>query len=183
MSRIGKNPVPVPSGVTVTIKDRVVTVESGKKKLQFTHHPDVKVTWDEKEKNIVCSIDEDKLKNRKARALWGTNRAIINNMIKGVTTGFQKKLEVVGVGWAPKLQGKKLVLEVGYCHPVEMDIPDGLDVKVERQIITINGIDKHLVGQFAANVRSKRKPEPYKGKGIKYMDEIILRKQGKAFGA
>jgi large subunit ribosomal protein L6 len=183
MSRIGKTPIAVPSGVTVTIKDRHVTVESGKNKLDFTHHPKVSVTWDEAEKNLICAIDERDVRNRQINALWGTTRALVNNMIVGVTKGFEKRLEVVGVGWAPKLQGKELHLEVGYSHPVIMPIPDGLDVKVERQIIIISGVDKSLVGQFAADIRDKRKPEPYKGKGIKYIDEIILRKQGKAFGA
>ncbi len=183
MSRIGKKPILAPKGVTISVKDRVVTVEAGKSKLQFTHHPKVSVAWDEDEKSLLCSIPEADLSNRKVRALWGTTRAIINNMIVGVTKGFEKKLEVVGVGWTPKLQGQELHLEIGYCHPVVMPVPQGIDIKVERQIITIRGVDKHLVGQFAANIRSKRKPEPYKGKGIKYLDEIILRKQGKAFGA
>lgn len=183
MSRIGKKPIPVPDGVTATIKDRCVTVESGKKKLHFTHVPSVQVTWDESEKCIVCSIDEADIKSKGIYALWGTTRSIINNMVIGVTQGFRKQLEIVGVGWSPKLQGKNLLLEIGYCHPIEMPIPDGIDVTVERQLITIVGIDKQMVGQFAAEVRSKRKPEPYKGKGIKYVGEVILRKQGKAFGA
>ncbi|MCK4871486.1 MAG: 50S ribosomal protein L6 [Phycisphaerales bacterium] len=183
MSRIGKKPIPVPTGVTVTIKGDCVTIESGKNKLEMTHHPEVSVTWDEQEKHIVCTIDDADVKNKKIRAQWGTVRALLNNMVAGVTKGFSKKLEVVGVGWSPKLEGANLTLEIGYCHPVIMPIPAGLDVKVERQIITVSGIDKHLVGQFAADVRSKRKPEPYKGKGIKYTDEVILRKPGKAFGA
>jgi large subunit ribosomal protein L6 len=183
MSRIGKKPIPVPSGVTVSIKDREVTVEGGKKKLAMTHRPEVQVAWDEQEKNIVCSIDEKDERNRTIRAHWGTTRAVINNMIVGVSKGFERKLEVVGVGWGAQMQGKDLKLEVGYCHPVIMPVPEGIEVKCERQIITISGSDKHAVGQFAANVRSKRKPEPYKGKGIKYVEETILRKQGKAFGA
>ncbi len=141
------------------------------------------MTWDEGEKTIVCSIPEAQLNMRASRAFWGTTRSIIQNMINGVTEGYTKRLEIIGVGWNAKVQGKTLQLNVGYCHPVDMTPPAGVEFKVEGNAVTISGADKQAVGQFAAEIRSKRPPEPYNGKGIKYAEEIIIRKQGKAFGA
>jgi large subunit ribosomal protein L6 len=121
--------------------------------------------------------------DKATRALWGTTRSRIANMVTGVTDGYMKKLEIVGVGWNAKPQGRDIQLNIGYCHPVVMTPPDGVEYKIEGQIITITGADKQAVGQFAANIRAQRKPEPYNGKGIKYLDEIIIRKQGKVFGS
>ncbi len=183
MSRIGKQPVAVPANVKVSITSDVLTVESGKNKLDLKIRPEVKVVWEESEKNILVSVNEDSPDQRFARAMWGTTRSLIQNMILGVTKGYQKKLEVVGVGWSASVSGSTLELKVGYANPVLVDIPSGLDVKVERAIITVKGIDKHMVGEFSASVRAKRKPEPYNGKGVKYLDEVIRRKSGKVFGS
>ncbi len=183
MSRIGKKPVPVPANVKIAISGRKVSITGPKGTLTIDHHPLVKVTWAESEKAIVCSIAETDAENREARAQWGTTRAIIRNMIEGVANGYEKALEVNGVGWAPTMQGTKLKLVVGLASPIFLEIPKGLNVTVDKQIIRVNGADRQLVGQFAAQVRSQRKPEPYNGKGIKYTTETIRRKQGKQFGA
>ena len=180
MSRIGKKPVAIPTGVNVTISDRVVTVEKGGNRLSMTHRPEVSVEITDDKKSVCCTIAENKMKDKPCRAYWGLTRALIQNMIEGVTKGYEKKLEVVGVGWGAKIQGQTLQLNVGYCNPVEMPIPAGLDVQVERQIITVKGCDKQMVGQFAAAARSKRKPEPYNGKGVRYFGEQIIRKEGKS---
>jgi large subunit ribosomal protein L6 len=185
MSRIGKKPVQVPNGVRVTIdpQSRVVAVEGPKGKLSMTHRPEVSVTWDEGENRIVCSIGQDQMRIGQMRAYWGLTRSLIANMIKGVTEGYTKRLEVVGVGWGARMQGKALQLNVGYSQPVVKALPEGLDVAVEGSVITVSGSDKQAVGQFAAEVRAARPPEPYNGKGIKYIDEVIIRKQGKVFGS
>jgi len=185
MSRIGKKPITVPSGVTVKLdpKTRAIDVEGPKGKLSYVHRPEVSVKWDESEKRIECSIPAAAMTSGQMRAYWGTVRACIQNMITGVTEGYQKKLEIIGVGWNAKPQGKVLQLNVGYCHPVDMTPPDGVEFGVEGQIVTIRGCDKVAVGQFAADIRSKRPPEPYNGKGVKYFGETIIRKQGKVFGA
>ena len=185
MSRIGKKPIQVPSGVRVTIdpQSRAVAVEGPKGKLSMTHRPEVSVTWDEGENRIMCSIGSDQIKVGQNRAYWGLTRALIANMIVGVTTGYSKKLEVVGVGWGAKLQGQALQLNVGYSDPVNKPVPVGIEIAVEGPMITVTGTDKQAVGQFAAQLRAARPPEPYNGKGIKYVNEVIIRKQGKVFGA
>jgi large subunit ribosomal protein L6 len=185
MSRIGKKPIAVPSGVKVSLdpKTQTIHVEGSKGKLSYAYRPEVKVTWDEGEKSITCSIPEEKMTVRQMRAYWGTVRSRIQNMILGVTDGFTKKLEINGVGWNAKPLGKQIQLNVGYCHPVNLTPPPGVEFVIEGNTVTISGPDKQAVGQFAAEVRSKRPPEPYNGKGIKYIDEIIIRKQGKVFGA
>lgn len=183
MSRIGKKPITVPSGVKVSIDGQRIRVEGKNGKLEFNFHPAVRVAWDESEEAVTVSIDEARADERLVRALWGTTRSIIENMVQGVTTGYQKKMEVVGVGWTAAHAGQMLKLNVGFASPVEVPIPAGLTVAVEKQNITISGADKQAVGQFAAKVRSKRPPEPYNGKGIKYADEVIQRKQGKQFGS
>jgi large subunit ribosomal protein L6 len=184
MSRIGKQPISVPKGVTISLdpKTRTIRVEGSKGKLSFEWRPEVDINWDESEKNIVCAPAAGFEGNRMARALWGTTRSRVQNMILGVSDGFARKLEVIGVGWNAKVKGKSLELNVGYCHPVLVDPPAGVDFVVEGAAITISGADKQAVGQFAALVRSKRPPEPYKGKGIRYSDEYVIRKQGKVFG-
>jgi large subunit ribosomal protein L6 len=183
MSRIGKKPVAVPAGVKVSIDGNTIAVEGKKGRLDFAFHPAVRVGWDESEKAIAVTIDDAKADDRHVRALWGTTRSIIENMVIGVTNGYEKKMEVVGVGWTAALAGQALRLNVGFASPVEVSIPSGVSVAVEKQLITISGADKQAVGQFAAMVRSKRPPEPYNGKGIKYADEVIQRKQGKQFGS
>ncbi len=183
MSRIGRKPIQVPANVKVAIKDQTVTIQGPKTSLTVNVHPKVKVAWHESEKSLKFEIDAANAEDRQVRASWGTSRALINNAIKGVTDGYEKTMEVVGVGWAPSLAGKKLKLVVGLANPIMMDIPQGLDVTVDKQLVRIKGADKQAVGQFAAEMRALRKPEPYNGKGIKYTTETIKRKQGKQFGA
>jgi large subunit ribosomal protein L6 len=182
MSRIGRKPITVPAGVKVALQGGKVNVEGPLGKLSFTPHPTVKVVWNETEKSIVASADP-KADPDEVSAHWGTARAEIQNMIIGVTKGYEKSMEVVGVGWAASLAGKQLKLLVGYANPIMLDIPTGVKIVVEKQIVRVSGPDKHAVGQFAAQMRAKRKPEPYNGKGIKYLEEVIKRKQGKQFGA
>jgi large subunit ribosomal protein L6 len=183
MSRIGKKPVAVPAGVKVAVKDGTVNIEGPKGKLSLAHRPEVKVAWAESEKAITCTIDEGREEDRLVRALWGSTRAHIRNMVEGVTKGYERSLEVVGVGWTAAVQGKKLKLSVGFANPILMDIPDGVTVAVDKQIVKVSGPDKQKVMQFASATRAKRKPEPYNGKGVKYTDEVIKKKQGKQFGA
>ncbi|MEM1331174.1 MAG: 50S ribosomal protein L6 [Planctomycetota bacterium] len=183
MSRIGKKPVSVPSGVKVSVADRTVTIEGPKGSLSFTHRPEVSVEFAEADKSLSVVPDEKKAGDRETKALWGTTRALLSNMIEGVTKGYEKKLEIVGVGWGAELAGQSLKVNVGYANKIVVPVPTGVTVAVEKQLVTITGPDKQAVGQFAAKVRSKRPPEPYNGKGIKYSDEVIQRKQGKQFGS
>jgi len=183
MSRIGKKPISVPGNVKVNLAGNTISVEGPKGSLSFDFRPEMKVDFDEDAKSISVGMDEAFLSEKRSNsAFWGTTRALINNMIDGVTKGYEKKLQVVGVGWTATVNGNKLALKVGYANTIEMPIPAGLNVTADKQIITINGADKQAVGHFAASTRAKRKPEPYNGKGIKYLDEVITRKQGKAFG-
>lgn len=175
MSRIGKLPVVLPQGVTCEIQPgNVVTVKGPKGTL--TRELSTEMTIEQKDNEIIVTRPDD-LKRHKA--LHGLTRALIQNMVTGVHDGFTKVLEINGVGYRATKQGNKLVLALGYSHPIEMIDPEGLESKVEGNKITITGIDKQAVGQYAANIREKRGPEPYKGKGIKYSDEIIRRKVGK----
>ena len=183
MSRIGKKPIPVPSGVKVNVGDHDVSVEGPKGTLCMKRLSLVNIVVDDEAKAVKVSIDEANTRVKAARASWGTTRALINNMIQGVTKGYEKGLEVVGVGWTASVQGQQLKLMIGFANPIFVDIPQGLDVTVARQNIKVSGADKQAVGQFAAAVRAKRKPEPYNGKGIKYIGEVVRRKQGKQFGA
>lgn len=182
MSRIGKQSVPVPAGVKVSVKDNVATVAGPLGSLPLTFRPEVKVRWGESEKAIFVSIDDKDMENAEVRAHWGSTRAHLRNMVEGVTKGYERSLEVVGVGWTAALAGKAIKLTVGYANPILLPIPQGLTVTVEKAIVRVKGPDRGLVGRFAAEIRSKRKPEPYQGKGIKYTDETIKRKQGKQFG-
>ena len=175
MSRIGKKPIPLPSSVKVSIKDRLVTVEAAGGKLTYTHQPMVTVKV-ENSTAIVERMGDDRI----ARAMHGLARAIINNMVIGVTEGFKKELEIIGVGWTAELQGRKLVMSLGYADAKEVAVPVGVTVDVKGTRITVTGADKQAVGQTAAEIRAKRPPEPYNGKGIRYIDEQIIRKQGKA---
>ena len=176
MSRIGKMPIAIPAGVTVEIaENNKVTVKGPKGTLErvLPSEMDIKMEGSE----IVVSRPNDL---KKMKSLHGSTRTLINNMVIGVTEGYEKKLEVNGVGYRAQKQGKKLVLSLGYSHPVEMEDPEGLETVLDGQnIIVVKGIDKEKVGQYAAEIRAKRAPEPYKGKGIKYADEVIRRKVGK----
>ena len=175
MSRIGKMPIAVPAGVTVDIaENNKVTVKGPKGELTRALAPEMKIEMDGAV--ITVSRPNDLKRNR---ALHGLTRTLLNNMIIGVTDGYKKTLEVNGVGYRAAKQGKKLVLNLGYSHPVEMEDPEGLETKVEDNKIIVTGIDKEKVGQYAAEIRSTRAPEPYKGKGIKYDYEVIRRKVGK----
>jgi large subunit ribosomal protein L6 len=183
MSRIGKQPVSVPAGVKVTISGQTVTIGGPVGTLSMDHPASVHVKWNESEKAIVVSISEKDAADAQARADWGSTRAHIKNMIEGVTKGYEKSMEIVGVGWTAAVSGKNLKLVVGYANPINMAIPDGVKVTVDKAIVKVQGPDKQAVGHFAATMRSKRKPEPYNGKGIKYTTEVIKKKQGKQFGA
>ena len=182
MSRIGKKPVTVPKGVKVSVANRVVKVEGPKGTLTMAHRPEIGVAVSDSGE-VVCTVEESRLDETGVRAYWGTTRALIDNMMEGVTKGYQRKMEVVGVGWTASLAGKQLKMTLGFANPIMMDIPSGVTVAVEKQIVTISGADKQAVGQFAAEMRSKRKPEPYNGKGVKYLEEVIKKKQGKQFGS
>ena len=177
MSRIGQMPVVVPSGVDVKIKGSHVQVKGPKGELQHTFPADMAISLDKGEVIVKRPSDEPS-----HRALHGMTRALINNMVVGVSDGFAKVLEVNGVGYRAELEGKNLVLNVGFSHPVEIEPPEGIEFEVDERTrqITVKGYDKQVVGHVAANVRKVRPPEPYKGKGIKYLDERIRRKAGKA---
>lgn len=183
MSRIGRKKVEVPANVKVQIKDRTITIQGPVGTLTMNHRPDIHVKWDEAEKAINVSIDPKDAENTLVTACWGTTRALIRNMIEGVTKGYEESMEVVGVGWTAQVMGAKLKLVVGYANPIILDIPQGLKVAVDKSFVKMNGPDKRVVGQFAAQMRAVRKPEPYNGKGIKYVSEVIKKKAGKTFGA
>lgn len=174
MSRIGKNPVVIPEKVTVTVNGAHVAAKGPNGNLEYTFTDHVTIESDGKEVK-VNPVDESKI----ARSLWGTTRTLINNMVTGVSTGFTKDLEFNGVGYKAAVKGDVLNLSLGYSHPIDYKLPDGVSAKVTKNIISISGADKELVGFAAAKIRSFRPPEPYKGKGIKYADEHIVRKAGK----
>ncbi|MBI2552321.1 50S ribosomal protein L6 [Candidatus Uhrbacteria bacterium] len=176
MSRIGKKPIPIPSGVSVVIAGDIIAAKGPQGENQLKIHPAVQVI---QEKGLLAvSVKNPQVKAE--RALWGLHRALLANLVQGVFTPFEKKLEMVGVGYRASVQGKKLIVEAGFSHPVELDIPEGVTCTVEKSTINLGSFDKARVGAFAARVRAIRKPEPYKGKGIKYAGEVIRRKAGKA---
>jgi large subunit ribosomal protein L6 len=175
MSRIGKNAVPLPQGVTATVKDREVKVKGPKGELSLRVVEGIDVTVDKT--GVVLKPVET---TDKARAQWGLQRTLVNNLVQGVSKGFAQQLEIAGVGYRAAVQGKNLQLQLGYSHDVVYPIPTGIDIKCEKPtLILVSGIDKQKVGQVAAEIRGFRKPEPYKGKGIKYAEEKIRRKEGK----
>lgn len=176
MSRVGKKPLAIPSGVDVKFDAGVITVKGPKGQLVLSIDPRVKIAVEGGELNVSVSDPE----HVKQRALWGLYRRLIENMVVGVSKGYEKKLEVNGVGFKVALSGKILKLDVGFSHDVDFEVPADLAVAVEKNVITITGIDKQRVGEIAAQIRRIKKPEPYKGKGIKYSDEVIRRKAGKA---
>ena len=175
MSRIGRLPITIPAGVTVEIaENNVVTVKGPKGTL--TKELPVEMEIKQEGEEVIVTRPNDL---KKMKSLHGLTRSLIHNMVVGVSEGYTKELEVNGVGYKAAKQGKKLVLSLGYSHPVEMEDPDGIETKVDGNKIIVSGISKEKVGQFAAEIRDKRRPEPYKGKGIKYVDEVIRRKVGK----
>ncbi|HOP77066.1 MAG: 50S ribosomal protein L6 [Thermogutta sp.] len=177
MSRIGKRPVPIPQGVTVTIEGRVIRVKGPKGELTFEHRPEVSVSVDTARSAVVVERVQE---TRLARALHGLTRALVNNMVIGVTQGYEKRLEISGVGYLAAVQKGVLQLRVGYANELQVPIPEGLEVTCpDQQHIVIRGVDKQKVGNFAAAVRALRKPDPYKGKGIRYQGEHIRMKEGK----
>lgn len=179
MSRIGRKAVAIPSGVTVDVKGSEVSAKGPKGSISWTVHPAIEIAVEGSEVQVTRANEE-----RIARQMHGTARQLIQNMVHGVTEGFTRALEIVGVGYNAKVQGKKVVLQIGFCHPVDMVIPEGLTVECPSNTrIVISGVDKQSVGQFAANIRRVRPPEPYKGKGIRYEGEQVRRKAAKASGA
>lgn len=175
MSRVGKKPLAIPAGVTVTVADGEIKVKGPKGELKQALHPDVIVAIEGSELKVTVKNPDLKLDN----SLWGLFRRLIENMIEGVTKGFEKKLEMNGVGYKANVTGKILKMDLGFSHDVDFKIPDGIAVSVEKNVISVSGIDKQLVGETAAQIRAFRKPEPFLGKGIKYSDEVIIRKAGK----
>lgn len=174
MSRIGKSPIKIPSGVKVNISGQEISVEGSKGKLKQIIPGEIKA--DISDNQIVFSVVRE---SKNSSALWGLSRSLVNNMVSGVSEGFTKKLEIEGVGYKAALSGKDLVLNIGFSHPVMIKSPEGIEFKVEKNTIIISGIDKYSVGQIAAKIRAKKKPEPYKGKGIRYSGEVVRRKAGK----
>ncbi len=177
MSRIGRLPVPIPKGVTVDVQKNNVRVKGPKGELLRAFDPDMGIKLESNQVIVTRPTDQ-----RQHRALHGLTRALINNMVLGVSQGFVRRLEIEGVGYRAEVQGKNLVLNVGYSHPVVIEPPDGISFHVERgsREISVSGVDKELVGEMAARIRRVRPPEPYKGKGIKYLGERVRRKAGKA---
>ena len=190
MSRIGKKPIGIPDGVKVELKGHQIKVSGSLGQLQMDCHPRIKVRIDDSEGKIY--VENEKLQDRMNRQLHGTMRALIANMVTGVSKGFERKMEIYGTGYNVKEQGEKLIFQVGFCHPVERKIPKGVKVSIDVGAtrgndvpakFTLLAIDKCLLGQFAADIRKIRPPEPYKGKGIRYADEHVRRKVGKAFAS
>ena len=175
MSRIGKKPVAIPSGVTAKVDGQTVTVKGAKGELKFTVPDDVEVKFE----NNMISVNP-RHETKRARALWGTSRAQVNNLVVGVTQGFEKKLDIPGVGYKAAVAGKNLQLSLGYSHDIQYPIPAGIAIVTPKPTeISVSGIDKRQVGQVAAEIRAYRGPEPYKGKGVRYAGEFIFRKEGK----
>ncbi|MBI2484017.1 50S ribosomal protein L6 [Candidatus Uhrbacteria bacterium] len=176
MSRIGKQPVQIPSGVEVSVHERAVTVKGPKGQLTRTFHHAVSIALND---GVVLVTVKDET-NKLHRSLWGLSQRLLTNMVSGVVKGVEKQLELNGVGFRASVAGPLLTLNVGFSHPVEFQLPDGIAARVEKNVVTLAGIDKELVGETAAQIRKIRKPEPYKGKGIRYVGEIVRKKAGKA---
>ena len=174
MSRVGKQPVEIPGKAKVTYKDRIITVEGEKGKLSRTIHPAIDL--DIQDKMIKVTMESE---NRTNRALQGLTRSLVNNMMVGVSKGFERNLEIHGIGYRAEVKGKSIILNIGYSEPVNFTLPDGISAVIDKSIIKLAGIDKELLGRTAASIRKIRPPEPYKGKGIKYVEERIQRKAGK----
>lgn len=179
MSKIARKPITLPAGVEVKIDNGRVYVSGPKGRLECAVVPGVDIAV--AEGRVTTSVPNRK--DRRERSMWGTMHSLLKSMVLGAASGFEKKLEIVGVGYRASVDKTKITLNLGYSHPIELPIPAGVEVKVDKNIITVSGIDKQLVGQFSAHIRSQREPEPYKGKGIKYSDEVIRRKAGKVVKA
>ncbi len=177
MSRIGNQPITVPDGVKISLDEKTVSVVGPKGNLSFDSHPDMTV----KQENGTLLVERPS-DNASHRALHGTTRAVLANMVHGVTEGFSKELEIIGVGFSAKMEGKRLKLALGFSHDIYFDPPEGIDIKTGKGSVSISGIDKQLVGQVAAKIRSFRPPEPYKGKGVRYAGEYVRIKKGKTVG-
>jgi large subunit ribosomal protein L6 len=178
MSRIGKLPIEIPEGVTVDIKDGLVTVKGPNGELSERIHPKIKVEI--KDNEVLCLREGE---DKESKSLHGLSRNLINNMVIGVTKGFEKRLEIIGVGYKAQTSGSKATLNLGFSHPIEYQAPEGIKLDIDKEkknILIVSGINKQVVGEVAAKIRSYRKPEPYKGKGIRYEDEYVARKVGKA---
>jgi large subunit ribosomal protein L6 len=175
MSRIGKKPISIPQGVQIDWKDGTLSVRGPKGELRRQVGPGVLV----KTENDQLLISVENGSSKTSKAIHGLHRALIANMVAGVSQGFERGLEIVGIGYRAELAGRKMTFHLGYSHPIDFELPEGIEAKVDRTKITLSGIDKELLGETAAKIRGFRKPEPYKGKGIKYADEIIKRKAGK----
>ena len=178
MSRIGQNPIQIPDDVNIAIDGNLVKVNGKKGNLEFNAHSSMEIL--EEDGNLIVKRSSDE---REQKSLHGTTRQMINNMVVGVTQGFSKELQIIGVGYQAQVQGQRLQLQLGYSHEIIFDIPEGITVTANRTEVKIDGIDKQLVGAVAAKIRSFRPPEPYKGKGIRYKDEYVRSKQGKTVGA
>jgi len=179
MSRIGKQPITLTAGVTIDVRPTSVIVKGPKGELRQEILKGVNIAVADSEVTVTVDKPED----RKERSLWGLYRTLVANMIHGVSVGFEKKLEIKGVGYRAAMQGNNLILNLGFSHPIEFSLPAGISALVEANVITISGFDKYLVGETAAKIRKFRVPEPYKGKGVKYIDEVVRRKAGKAAAA
>ncbi|MFH1462210.1 MAG: 50S ribosomal protein L6 [bacterium] len=178
MSRIGKKPILIPDNVDAKIEGQKIIVKGPKGELSREIRPEIKI--EVKGQEIFLSPQKE---GKETKAFWGLFRALVYNMIKGVAEGFEKKLEIQGIGFKALVEGDKVILNVGYSHAVELEIPKDINVSVEKNIVTISGFDKELVGQVAANIRKVKPPEPYKGKGIRYLGEMVRRKVGKKVAA
>jgi large subunit ribosomal protein L6 len=174
MSRVGNMPISIPNGVEINLSDGLLSVKGAKGRLTRQLHPAVMLTVGKDE--ITLSVSDE---SRESKAIHGLSRMLVANMVTGVSSGFEKTLEIVGVGYRAELQGRTTVLNVGYSQPVHFDLPEGVEARIEKTKIILSSIDKELLGLTAAKIRGIRKPEPYKGKGIKYADEVIRRKAGK----
>jgi len=182
MSRIGKQPIPLPGGVSLqTAPDRTVTIKGPKGSLDLSLRPEIDVAVEDGQAVVTVNGSGPA---RQARAFHGMTRALLSNMVNGVVSGFERKLEIIGVGWNASVKGQNVVLNIGFCHPVDIPIPKGVEAECPNPTaITLRSVDKQAVGQLAANIRAVRPPEPYKGKGIRYHGEYVRRKSGKTFGS
>ncbi|MDP2734918.1 MAG: 50S ribosomal protein L6 [bacterium] len=182
MSRVGKQPITIPKGVEFALQGQEVRVKGPKGELVRLVHPDVAVAFAEDKAVVSLDAKLSKKLQAKAKPLWGLWRTLIANMVQGVTQGFEKRLEIEGTGYRAALEGELLNLSLGFSHPVKLKVPKGLTVSVDKNVITVSGIDKGQVGEFAAAIRRQRPVEPYKGKGVRYQGEVVRRKEGKKAG-
>ncbi|MDA3898076.1 MAG: 50S ribosomal protein L6 [Desulfobacteraceae bacterium] len=174
MSRVGKKPIEISDKIKITYSDRILTVSGDKGTLTQTIHPDINLNIEDN--SLTVTIDN---MDKKTRSLWGMTRALIANMVTGVSQGFERALEINGIGYRAEINGKNILFNLGYSHPIDFPLPEGIFANVEKNIIKLSGIDKDLLGHTASTIRSLRPPEPYKGKGVKYAEEHIQRKAGK----